>query len=140
PESDFPPEPGFAVAGALHEANGGFLILPANSLLKNESLYEQFKACLLAGKFIVPEHNPSYFPGTAEELLFPPIPLDLKAVLIASPQLYQDLHEADPEFSQLFKVQARFEPTIPLSKALDTYPSFLAGIARDRGLPPLTSD
>jgi predicted ATP-dependent protease len=140
PDSDFPPEPGFAVAGALHEANGGFLILPAGALLKNESLYEQFKACLLAGKFIVPEHNPSYFRGTAEELLFPPIPLDLKVVLITSPQLYQELHEADPEFSQLFKVQARFEPTIVLESAMTTYPSFLAGIARDRGLPPLLPD
>jgi predicted ATP-dependent protease/predicted kinase len=140
PDSDFPPEPGFAVAGALHEANGGFLILPAGALLKNESLYEQLKACLLGGKFIVPEHNPSYFRGTAEELLFPPIPLDLKVVLITSPQLYQELHEADPEFSQLFKVQARFEPTLPLGQAMSTYPSFLAGIARDRGLPPLLPD
>jgi predicted ATP-dependent protease len=140
PDSDFPPEPGFAVAGALHEANGGFLILPAGALLKNESLYEQLKACLLAGKFIVPEHNPSYFRGTAEELLFPPIPLDLKVVLITSPQLYQELHEADPEFSQLFKVQARFEPTLTLGHAMTTYPAFLAGIARDRGLPPLQPD
>jgi predicted ATP-dependent protease len=140
PDSQFPPEPGFAVAGALHEANGGFLILPAGALLKNESLYEQLKACLLAGKFIVPEHNPSYFRGTAEELLFPPIPLDLKVVLITSPMLYQELHEADPEFSQLFKVQARFEPTIVLADAMTTYPSFLAGIARDRGLPPLLPD
>jgi predicted ATP-dependent protease len=140
PDSDFPPEPGFAVAGALHEANGGFLILPAGALLKNESLYEQLKACLLAGKFIVPERNPTYFRGAAEELLFPPIPLDLKVVLITSPQLFQDLHEADPEFSQLFKVQARFEPTIPLGHAMSTYPSFLAKIAKDRGLPPLKSD
>jgi predicted ATP-dependent protease len=140
PDSDFPPEPGFAVAGALHEANGGFLILPASALLKNDPLYEQLKACLLAGKFIVPEANPSYYRGTAEELLFPPIPIDLKVVLIASPTLYQDLHEADPEFSQLFKVQARFEPTLPLGEALVTYPAFLASLARDRGLPPLTSD
>ncbi len=140
PDSDFPPEPGFAVAGALHQANGGFLILPASALLKNEALYEQLKACLLAGKFIVPEHNPSYYRGTAEELLFPPIPLDLKVVLIASPGLYQDLHEADPEFSQLFKVQARFEPTLSIDEATITYPSFLAGLARDRNLPPLTAD
>jgi predicted ATP-dependent protease len=140
PDSDFPPEPGFAVAGALHEANGGFLILPAQALLKNESLYEQLKACLLAGKFIVPEHNPSYYRGTAEELLFPPIPIDLKVVLIASPSLYQDLHEADPEFSQLFKIQARFEPTLKLEQAIAAYPSFLAGFAKDRGLPPLTAD
>lgn len=140
PESVFPPEPGFAVAGALHDANGGFLILPANALLKNEPLYEQVKACLLAGKFIVPEHNPSYFRGTAEELLFPPIPIDLKVVLVATPQLYQELHEADPEFSQLFKVQARFEPTLPLTEALSTYPAFLDGLSRDRGLPPLTPD
>src|SRR5262249_57911268 len=47
PDSEFPPEPGFAVAGALHEANGGFLILPASTLLKNEPLYQQLKACLL---------------------------------------------------------------------------------------------
>lgn len=140
PDSDFPPEPGFVVAGALHEANGGFLILPANALLKNEALYEQLKACLLAGKFIVPEHNPSYYRGTTEELLFPPIPIDVKVILIASPALYQDLHEADPEFSQLFKVQARFESTISLEEATVTYPQFLAGLARDRSLPPLTAD
>jgi predicted ATP-dependent protease len=140
PDSDFPPEPGFAVAGALHEANGGYLILPASALLKNENLYEQLKACLLAGKFIVPEHNPTYYRGTTEELLFPPIPIDVKVVLIASPSLYQDLHEADPEFSQLFKIQARFEPTLRLEQAMTAYPGFLAGIARDRGLLPLTAD
>ena len=140
PDSGFPPEPGFAVAGALHQANGGFLILPAGALLKNEALYEQLKACLLAGKFIVPEHNPSYFRGTAEELLFPPIPIDVKVVLVTNPSLYQELHEADPEFSQLFKVQARFEPTLSVEQALVTYPAFLAGITRDRGLPPLTAD
>ena len=140
PDGSFPPEPGFAVPGALLEANGGYLILPAGALLKNEVLYEQLKACLLAGKFLVPEHNPSYYRGVAEELLFPPMPIDLKVVLIASPGLYQDLHEADPEFSQLFKVQARFEPTLSLSEALVTYPSFLAGLARSRDLPPLTAD
>lgn len=140
PDSGFPPEPGFAVSGALHQANGGFLILPVSTLLKNENLYEQLKACLLAGKFIVPEHNPSYFRGTAEELLFPQIPLDVKVVLVTSPHLYHELHEVDPEFSQLFKVEARFESTLPLEQAVATYPSFLASVARDRGLPPLTAD
>ena len=140
PDSGFPPEPGFAVAGALHQANGGFLILPAAALLKNEPLYEQLKACLLAGKFIVPEHNPSYFRGTAEELLFPPIPIDVKVVLIASPSLYQDVHDADPEFSQLFKVQARFEPTMALRQAIETYPLFVGSLASDRGLPRPTPD
>jgi len=140
PDAGFPPEPGFAVAGALHQANGGFLILPASSLLKNEALYEQLKACLLAGKFIVPDHNPSYFRGTAEELLFPPIPIDVKVILIAGPVLFHELHQLDPEFSQLFKVQARFAPTLALAEALTTYPSFLSGLAHDRDLPPLTAD
>jgi predicted ATP-dependent protease len=140
PDAGIPPEPGFAVAGALHQANGGFLILPANALLKNEALYEQLKACLLSGKFIVPEHNPTYYRGTSEELMFPPMQLDLKVVLIASPDLYQDLHEADPEFSQLFKVQARFEGSMPLGAALAAYPAFLADIVRDRRLLPLTAD
>ncbi len=138
PDSAFPPEPGFAVAGALHEANGGFLILPASALLKNEALYEQLKACLLAGKFIVPEQNPSYYRGAAEELLFPSIPIDVKVILVAGPSLYQELHAADPEFSQLFKVQARFEHTLSWAEALVTYPAFLAGLVKSRGLRPLT--
>ncbi len=140
PDTGTPPEPGFAVAGALHLANGGFLILPANALLKNEALYEQLKACLLSGKFIVPEHNPTYYRGTTEELMFPPMPLDLKVVLISSADLYQELHEADPEFSQLFKVQARFDSTMPLGAALAAYPAFLADVVRERGLLPLTAD
>lgn len=139
-DGTFPPEPGFAVAGALHQANGGFLILPARALLKNGAVYEQVKACLLAGRFIVPEHDPSYFRGTVEELLLPPIPIDVKVVLIASPLLYQELHEADPEFSQLFKVQARFEHSLSVAEAMVTYPAFLAGFLRSRQLPPLTAD
>ncbi len=138
PDSSFPPEPGFAVPGALHKANGGFLILPANSLLKNVAVYEQLKACLLAGRFIVPEHDPSYFRGTAEELLFPAIPIKVKLILIASPVLYQELHEADPEFSQLFKVQARFEHSFNVDEALLTYPAFLAGFLKTRDLPPMS--
>jgi len=140
PDSALSPEPGFAVPGALHQANGGFLILPVAALLKNEGLYEQLKACLLAGKFIVPEHNPSYFRGAADELLFPPISIDVKVILIASPGTYQDMHESDPEFSQLFKVQARFESELSLTEATETYPAFLASIGRDRGHLPLSAD
>lgn len=140
PDEGFPPEPGYAVAGAIHEANGGFLILPAMALLKNEQLYEHLKACLLAGRFMVPEQNPSYYRGTAQELLFPPMKLDVKVILVASPGLFQDLHDADPEFSQLFKVQARFEPTLSRAEAITTYPQFLAGFVKDRGLLPLTRE
>lgn len=139
-ESGLPPEPGFAMAGALHQANGGFLILPAAALLKNENLYEQLKACLLSSKIIVPDLNPSYFRSTSEELLIPSIAIDLKVILVTSPLLYQELHEVDPEFSQLFKVQARFESTLPVEKAKITYPAFLADVARERGLPPISAD
>ncbi|MBL9027243.1 MAG: AAA family ATPase [Myxococcales bacterium] len=138
PDEAFPPEPGFAVAGALHQANGGFLVLPATALLKNEALYEQLKACLLSGKFVVPEQNPSYYRGSSEELLFPPIPIDVKVILIAGPGLFQELHAADPEFSQLFKVQARFESTLAAAEAEQTYPAFLSGLSKARGLLPLT--
>ena len=140
PDSATLPEPGFAVAGALHHANGGFLILPATALLKNEGLYEQLKACLLAGRFIVPEHNPSYFRGAADELLFPTMPINVKVILIASPGTYQDLHESDPEFSQLFKVQARFESELTIEEAIVTYPQFLASIGRARSHLPLSAD
>ncbi|MEM9696628.1 MAG: ATP-binding protein, partial [Myxococcota bacterium] len=138
-DAGFPPKPGFAVPGALHRADGGFLIISARTLLKNR-VYEPLKACLLSGNFVPPEPDASYFRGTVEELLLPTIPIDVKVVLVASPMLYQELHEADPEFSQLFKVQARFGHTIELDEAKQTYPRFLAGFLRDRGLPPLNAE
>jgi predicted ATP-dependent protease len=110
------------------------------ALLKNEQIYEHLKACLLACRFMVPEQNPSYYRGTAQELLFPPMRLDVKVILVASPGLFQDLHDADPEFSQLFKVQARFEPTLSRGEAVTTYPQFLAGFVKDRSLLPLTRE
>jgi predicted ATP-dependent protease len=139
PDSGFPPEPGFVVPGALHRAHGGFLILTAATLLKSPLVYELLKACLLSGRFIVPEHDASYFRGTVEDLLFPQVPIDVKVILIASAPLYQELHEADPEFSKLFKVQARFEDTLSVKQALMTYPAFLAGFLRQRSLPPMSS-
>lgn len=140
PEPGNAPDPGFAVPGALHRANGGFLILPAAGMLKNEGLYEQLKACLIAGRFIVPEHNPAYFRGPVDELLFPPIPINVKVILIASPGTYQELHESDPEFSQLFKVEARFEFELSATEALLTYPTFLAAISADRKYLPFAAD
>lgn len=140
PDSEFPPEPGFAVAGALHEAHGGFLILPAGPLMRNEPLYDQLKACLLSGRFLVPEHNPSYYRGTAEELFFPSMPLDIKVILVASPSQYHELFEADPELGQLFRVLARFDWTLPLDVALRTYPAFLSGLAREGATPHFTRD
>jgi hypothetical protein len=87
-----------------------------------------------------PRAQPLVLPHRRRGAALPADPARLKVVLIASPTLYQELHEADPEFSQLFKVQARFEPTLSLDEAIVTYPAFLAGLARDRGLPPLTPD
>ena len=125
------PEPGTFLAGDLHRANGGFLIIDADALVKRERVYEHLKACLLA-RAIQP-HEES---DEGNALRIHPIGLDLKVVLVADPELISQLQEIDPEFGRLFKIRADFADDMSLDEALRVYPGVAAWLARHRGVPP----
>ncbi len=125
------PEPGTFLAGDLHRANGGFLVIDADALVKRERVYEHLKACLLARAIQPHEENDE---GNA--LRIHPIALDLKVVLVADPELISQLQELDPEFGRLFKIRADFADDMALEEALRVYPGVAAWLARHRGVPP----
>lgn len=122
------PEPGTILAGDLHRANGGFLIIDAEALVKREAVYEHLKACLLA-RAIQPHEE-----DEGPSLRIQPVELDVKVVLVADPDLIHQLQELDPEFSRLFKIRADFEDDMSLEEGLRVYPGVAAWLASNRGL------
>ena len=101
--------------GALHRANGGYLVLDASDLLQSATSYAVLKRALRNERIRIE--------SAAEELGLPlaarlepqPIPLDLKVALVGPPDVYALLYELDPDFGQLFKVLAEFETEIELN-------------------------
>ncbi len=124
------PEPGTILAGDLHRANGGFLIIDAEALVKRERVYEHLKACLLARS--IQPYEDSEGPPL---LRVQPVELDVKVVLVADPDLIIQLQELDPEFGRLFKIRADFADDMSIEEGLQVYPGVTSWLAANRGLP-----
>lgn len=101
--------------GALHKANGGYLIIDAVKLLTSSFAYESLKLALRAREIRIESIEQMLSLASTISLQPEPIPLDLKVVLVGEARLYYLLHELDPEFSELFKVPVDFEEQVDRS-------------------------
>jgi lon-related putative ATP-dependent protease len=99
-------------AGALHRANGGYLILDARKLLTQSYSWEGLKRALQSGEIEIESLGQALSLISTVSLKPAPIPLNLKIALIGDRMLYYLLVQHDPEFSELFKVEADFESEI----------------------------
>jgi lon-related putative ATP-dependent protease len=124
--------------GALHRANGGFLVLDARKVLSQPFAWEELKRALRAREIrIEPPERLLGLAGTVS-LEPQPIPLDVKVVLVGERLLYHLLSALDPDFPQLFKIEAEFEDWIPRSPDADRdFAQLVATLARRDVLPPL---
>ncbi len=96
-------------AGALHRANGGYLILHARDVLSNPLAWEALKRAIKTNEIRLEELTQQFSLVTSVTLEPEPIPLEVKVVLVGSPSLYYLLHSADEEFRKWFKVKADFD-------------------------------
>ncbi len=124
--------------GALHGANGGYLVLDAYRVLANGFAWESLKRALAARRIKL-ESLEAMLSMTTTVLLEPePIPLDVKVVLIGPPHLYYLLKEADPDFGRLFKVGADFDDRMPRDDGNTTlYARLIAANAARAGVRPV---
>ncbi len=96
-------------AGAMHRANGGYLVIDARKLLMQPFSWEALKRAL-KGEHIVIESPGQMLSLISTISLEPePIPLDIKIALIGDRLLYYLLSIYDPEFSELFKIEVDFD-------------------------------
>ncbi len=124
--------------GALHRANGGYLILEARQVLTQPYAWEALKRALRAGEIRIESLGQALGLVSTVSLEPQPIPLDVKVALVGDRLIYYLLCEHDPEFLELFKVEADFDEQIERTAENDlVYARLLGSLARKHGLRAL---
>lgn len=127
-------------AGALHRANGGFLVLDAVKVLSQPYAWEGLKRCLRAGEVRIESLSDLIGLTSTVQIEPEPMALELKVVLIGERLVYYLLSQYDAEFPALFKINADMESEIPRSAENTThYARLIATLARRDSLPPLSA-
>ena len=124
--------------GAIHRANGGYLLLEARKLLTEPYAWDALKRALRSSCIKIEAPGAASNPMTTTTLEPEPIPLDVKVVLFGDRQLYYQLAALDPDFNDLFKVAADFEEVLEREDDVDQlYARLLGSVAKREDIRPL---
>ncbi|GGO86752.1 ATP-dependent protease [Marinobacterium nitratireducens] len=127
--------------GALHRANGGYLIIDARKLLSLPFAWEGLKRALRNREIRIDPLEKLYGSVATRSLEPEPIPLDVKVLLIGDRRLYYLLKAYDPDFTSLFKVYADFAEELDReSENLRRYIGLISALCQEEQLRPLTRD
>lgn len=127
--------------GALHRANGGFLILEAEKMLGEPFVWDALKRALQSRKLKM--ESPLGELGRVATVSLTPqvIALNVKLVIIGSRQLYYALQDHDPDFQEMFRVLVDFDEDMPMvDENLEQFAQLLRTRTNEEGMAPLTSD
>ncbi len=124
--------------GALHRANGGYLILDARKLLMQPYAWECLKRVLQSGEIRIESLERSLSLVSTSSLEPEPIPLNLKVIIYGDRIIYYLLNLYDPEFQDLFKVAADFDDSIDRTDKETEYARLIATLARREKLRPFS--
>jgi len=123
--------------GAVHRANGGFLILNARDVLLQLASYDALKRALRSGEVRIENLSEQYGLVPTATLRPQPIPLRLKVILIGPPDLYYLLYRYDEDFRKMFRVKADFDSVMPRTEEnVRRVAAALAAMCRDDGICP----
>jgi len=127
--------------GALHKANGGYLMLDARKLLMQPFAYEELKRVLRSKEIRIESIAHQYSLMSTTTLEPEPIPIDVKVVLTGERMFYYLLYQYDPDFQELFKVNADFDNEIPRNEEnYQLYAQMVGTLAKRHDLLPLTPE
>jgi lon-related putative ATP-dependent protease len=123
--------------GALHRANGGYLMLDAQRLLSGNFGWASLKRALGAGEIRTETLEQLLSMASAVSLQPEPIPLDIKIVLLGPPTLYYLLSAVDDDFKELFKIAADFDDRVERTPETTLlYARFISAVVRRDQLLP----
>jgi lon-related putative ATP-dependent protease len=125
-------------AGALHRANGGYLVVQARDVLMQPFAWEGLKRALRSGHIQIESLGAALSLISTVSLQPQPIPLDVKVVLLGDRLLYYLLQQYDADFDELFKVAADFNDEIDCTREnCQLFAQMLATLARSENTRPL---
>ena len=124
--------------GALHRANGGYLVLEADKVLTNPYAWTGLKRALKAGHIRIQSLDQFFSFASTVQLEPETMALSVKLVLTGDRFLYHILQQYDPEFSTLFKVAADMSEDVPREAASTLlFARMLRSLQQQAGLLPL---
>jgi len=114
-------------SGALHRANGGYLVIDAREMLINPFVWDSLKRCIRTGEIRIEDVLEQYRFMTMVTLKPEPVQLQTKIVLIGTPWIYYLLFYLDPDYRKFFKVKAEFDSHVARSpEIMRDYALFVA--------------
>jgi lon-related putative ATP-dependent protease len=124
--------------GALQRANGGYLVLPVEEILRNAITWESMKRALVTNEVVIEDATEKMGVFATKSLRPTPIPLDLKVILIGTPQVYELLRTYDQEFPELFKVKADFDTQMERTgEHIQEFVAFISKLVNNENLKHL---
>ncbi|HYE36194.1 Lon protease family protein [Methylocaldum sp.] len=125
--------------GAMHQANGGYLILEAEKLIAEPHVWPTLKRTLKTRQIRI--ESPTEDQLAVAPTLDPDvIPLSVKLVLVGSRELYYLLQSMDEEFNELFRVLAEFDDDIPRTAgSMLNFARLIKTHAEADGFKPITA-
>ena len=124
-------------SGALHRANGGFLLLEADQLLEQPYAWQGLKRALRSGQLRLSSLEHMLTLTGSISLEPDSLPLSLKVILLGEPYIYYELLEFEPDLNALFKIRADFTDT--LNRTVENEAAYVRLIAdyvnKDKLLP-----
>lgn len=124
--------------GSLHRANGGFLVLQVEDVLRDYWCWDALKRALRSGEIQIEEVAERLGLAATRSLRPQPVPLSVKILLVGRPLYYHLLHAYDESFPELFKVSADFDTQMGRSEEdVRAFLSFLSGFCGKESLLPL---
>lgn len=128
------------VAGAVHRANGGYLLVDIEKVLADGKAWETLKRVLREGVVEIDPQGSDAVMAMPASLKAQPIPVSLKVILIGSRQLYYALADADSEFHELFRVLVDFDSAFEFDQeSLLQFASLLHTRAKEIGIAELSA-
>jgi lon-related putative ATP-dependent protease len=117
--------------GSVHEANGGYLVIPVLDLFRYPFAWEGLKSALRTEKVRVEEPGEQAGFITTRGLKPQPIPLNVKVILIGTPDINQVLSQKDLDYPELFKVRADFDTVMDRNEVnAKKYAGFICTLCR----------
>ncbi len=122
-------------AGSLLKANGGFLILDMDQVLRQPFVYDALKRALRSRCLIIEDVNELHGVMTSAGLRPKPVSLKVKIIIIGQSHAYHILHRHDEDFRKIFKIRADFDYEVKETKSsIHKYVKFISRVVREEKL------
>jgi lon-related putative ATP-dependent protease len=122
-------------AGSLLKANGGYLILDAEQVMRHPFVYDSLKRALRSRCLIIEDINELHGVMTSAGLKPKPVKLNIKVIIIGQSHVYHILHRHDEDFRKIFKLRADFDYEVKETGTnLNKFIKFISRVVREEKL------